>query len=153
MTADALEVDDVGEVPDPADLVAAWAVAVAACPGSSAEELFAALGVAGTLVPDFGLARVDPAPPGTTSVRIRGDVPSLANVELVTATTLVLAELDDRLGPRQELPRVHWDSPYLSAYDVTTEDPSGRCTVFAETSTAPAPETVVGSVMLRTEPK
>jgi hypothetical protein len=141
----------VGAAPDPAHLVLEWARRVAGCAGTSATALFDALGVDGSLVPDLGLDRIEPPPDGTTSVRVRGDVPSLANVELRTASTLLLGMLDGVLGTRQELPRLHWDSPHLSAYDVVSVAPSGRCTVFARTSAAPGPDTVVDSVMLRTE--
>jgi hypothetical protein len=143
----------VSEEPGPADLVRDWAFRVAGCSGTSAHDLLAALGVDGSLVPDLGLDRIDPPPAGTTSVRIRGDVPSLANVEVRTTSTLLLGTLDALLGPRQELPRLHWDSPHVSAYDVVSSAPPGRCTVFARTSTAPAPESVVDSVTLRTEPR
>ena len=77
----------------------------------------------------------------------------MATVEVWPAAgSLTLGMLDLRLGARQELPRVHWDSPHQSAYDVRS-GPSGRCTVFARTSVAPAAEAPVDSVLLRTEPK
>ena len=77
----------------------------------------------------------------------------MATVEVWPAAgSLTLGMLDLRLGARQGLPRIHWDSPHQSAYDVRS-GPSGRCTVFARTSEPPTPEAPVDSVMLRTEPK
>jgi hypothetical protein len=139
---------------DVADLVADWAHRIAAGDGRTPEELLRDLGVGGSLVPSFGDMRLEPAPAGIRQVHLRGGVPSLATVEVWPAAgALTLGMLDARLGARQELPRVHWDSPHLWAYDVRTEDPPGRCTVFARTSAASAPEAPVDSVLLRTEPK
>ena len=139
---------------DVADLVAEWARRIAAGDGQTPEGLLRDLGVEATLVPYFGDMSVETPPPGIRQVHLRGGVPSMATVEVWPADgSLTLAMLDARLGARQELPRVHWDSPHHSAYDVRAEDPPGRCTVFARTAVVPAPEAPVDSVLLRTEPK
>ena len=139
-------------VPDVADLVVLWARRVAGCPGGTSAELFAALGIPGVLVTSFGSEVVDPPPPGLTEVRLHGGVASLATVDLKPEEPLTLAELDGQLGARQELPRVHYDDPHTSAYVVVTDDPPGRCTVFAR-SRGTAADAVVKSVLLRTEPR
>jgi hypothetical protein len=139
-------------VPDLAELVALWARRVAGCPGGTSAELFAALGVPGTLVTSFGSELVDPPPPGLAEVRIHGGVASRATVDLRPAAPITLADLDTRLGARQELPRVHYDDPHTSAYAVVTDDPAGRCTVFVR-SRGTAPDADVESVLLRTEPR
>jgi len=139
-------------VPDVADLELLWARRVAGCPGGTSADLFAALGIPGAPVKDLGSEVVDPPPDGLTEVRIHGGVASLATVDLRLATPLTLADLDSRLGARQELPRVHYDDPHTSAFDVVTTDPPGRCTVFAR-SRGTASEAVVVSVLLRTEPR
>jgi hypothetical protein len=139
-------------VPDVADLVVLWAQRVAGCPGGTSAELFAALGIPGVLVTSFGSELVDPPPPGMTEVRIHGGVASLATVDLRPASPITLADLDARLGARQELPRVHFDDPHTSAYEVVVTEPRSRCTVFVR-SWGTAPDAVVASVLIRTEPR
>ena len=139
-------------MPDVADLVVLWAHRVAGCPGGTSAELFAALAIPGTLMTSYGSELVEPPPSGLAEVRIHGGVASLATVDLRPAAPLTLGDLDARLGARQELPRVHYDDPHTSAYDVVTIEPPGRCTVFAR-SRGTAPEAVVASVLLRTEPQ
>lgn len=142
------------EIDDVADLVALWARRIAAGDGQSPEELRRDLAVEGALVPWFGDMSLEPAPPGVRQVHLRGGVPSLATVEIwLHAGSLTLEMLDARLGARQALPRVHWDSPHHSAYAVRSLEPAGRCTVFARTSVAPAAGAPVDSVLLRTEPR
>jgi len=138
-------------VTDAADMVVQLAHRVARCPGGTSADLFTALGVPGSLETEFGAETVLPPPLGTARVRITGGVASLATVELWPADPLMLGDLDARLGERQELPRVHWDDPHHSAYDVRVEDPPGRCTVFAR-SRGVTPDVLVESVLLRTEP-
>ncbi len=136
-----------------ADVLVDWARRVAAGTGETPDGLLRDLGIDRALVPTFGDAAIEPPPLGARQVHLRGGVPSMATVEVWPAAgSLTLGMLDLRLGARQGLPRVHWDSPHQSAYDVRS-GPSGRCTVFARTSVAPAPEAPVDSVMLRTEPK
>ena len=137
---------------DVADLVVQFACRVASCPGGTSADLFAALGVPGSLETDFGSETVLPPPAGTTRVRITGGVASLATVEVWPTDPLTLGDLDALLGDRQELPRVHWDDPHNSAYAVRVEDPPGRCTVFAR-SRGVTSDVRVESVLLRTEPR
>ena len=139
-------------MPDVADLVVLWARRVAGCAGGTSADLLAALGVPGALVTSFGSEVVDPPPDGLAEVRIHGGVASLATVDLRPASPLTLGDLDVRLGARQQLPRVHYDDPHTSAYVVVTDDPPGRCTVFAR-SRGTATDAVVESVLLRTEPR
>ena len=108
--------------------------------GQTPAGLLRDLGIDRELVPTFGDLAVEPPPLGVRQVHLSGGVPSMATVEVwPTDGSLTLGMLDLRLGARQELPRVHWDSPHQSAYDVRS-GPSGRCTVFARTSVAPAAE-------------
>ncbi len=140
------------EATDATGLVLGWARRVARCPGGTSADLLAALEVPGSLVSDYGADLVQPPPTGATRVRIMGGVASLATVEVWAAGPLTLADLDARLGARQALPRVHYDDPHTSAYNVVTDDPPGRCTVFAR-SRGTAADAVVESVLLRTEPR
>ena len=137
-----------------ADVLADWARRIAAGTGETPAGLMRDLGIDRALVPHFGDEAIEPPPLGATRVRLRGGVPSLASVEVSPAAgTLTLGMLDGRLDDRQELPRLHWDSPHTLAYDVRSTEPAGRCTVFAQTLESPGPDTAVGSVTLRTEPK
>ena len=121
-----------------ADVLVDWARRVAAGTGETPAGLLRDLGIDRALVPTFGDVAIEPPPLGARQVHLRGGVPSMATVEVWPAAgSLTLGMLDLRLGERQELPRVHWDSPHQSAYDVRS-GPSGRCTVFARTSVAPA---------------
>ena len=139
---------------DVADLLAGWARRIAAGDGQTPQGLQRDLGVDGTLVASFGDMALEPAPAGFRQVHLRGGVPSMATVEVWPVEgAITLGLLDERLGPREELPRVHWDSPRTVAYDVSSDQPPGRCTVFARTSETPAPAAAVTSVLLRTEPK
>jgi hypothetical protein len=137
-----------------ADVLVDWARRVASGTGETPDGLLRDLGIDRTLVPTFGDAAIEPPPLGARQVHLRGGVPSMATVEVWPAAgSLTLGMLDRRLGARQGLPRIHWDSPHQSAYDVRVEDPPGRCTVFARTAVVPAPEAPVDSVLLRTEPQ
>ena len=142
-------------VPDPAvaDLLAAWARRIAAGDGQTPEGLLRDLGVEGVLVPTFGDMALAPPPGGVRQVHLRGGVPSMATVEVwPAADTVTLGDLEARWGPGDQLPRVHWDSPHVTAYAVRADDPAGRCTAFARTSVPPALDAPVDSVLLRTEP-
>lgn len=137
-----------------ADVLVDWARRIAAGTGETPAELLRDLGIDRALVPDFGDEAIEPPPLGATRIRLRGGVPSMASVDVKPAAgTLTLGMLDSRLGERHELPRLHWDSPHTLAYDVRSAEPPGRCTVFARTLESPGPDTAVGSVTLRTEPK
>jgi hypothetical protein len=137
-----------------AEVLVDWARRIAAGSGETPDGLLRDLGIDRALVPWYGDEVIEPPPLGATRVRLRGGVPSMASVEVSPAAgTLTLGMLDARLGERQELPRLHWDSPYTLAYDVRSADPPGRCTVFARTLESPGPDTAVVSVTLRTEPK
>jgi hypothetical protein len=137
-----------------ADVLVDWARRIAAGTGETPADLLRDLGIDRALVPWYGDEAVFPPPLGAREVRLRGGVPSMASVVVTPADgTLTLGMLDARLGERQELPRLHWDSPYVSAYDVRSADPPGRCTVFAHTFGSSRPEDEVRSVTLRTEPK
>jgi hypothetical protein len=137
-----------------ADVLVDWARRIAIGQGETPAALLRDLGIDRALVRDFGDEAVEPPPLGARGVRLRGGVPSMASVVVTPATgTLTLGMLDARLGDRHELPRLHWDSPYVLMYDVRPVAPAGRCSVFAHTWESPGPGTEVRSVTLRTEPK
>ena len=135
-----------------ADVLVDWARRIARGDGQTPEGLMRDLGLDRALVPAFGAAAIEPPPLGAVRVHLHGGVPSLATVQVWPAPgTLTVSMLDARLGEPTELPRLHWDSPHTLAYDVRSDDPPGRCTVFARCRTV-TPYAVVDSVLLRTEP-
>jgi hypothetical protein len=119
-------------------------------PGEPA-EIFAALGVAGSVRTDsWGHVTVEPPPAGTERVELDcdgGRARSLA-VRLADAG-LPRAELDFYFGHGQWLPRVHWDRPHKLAYQVEVDGAPSTCTVFPSFADEPAETTPADSVALR----
>ena len=62
---------------------------------------------------------------------------------------LTRAELDACFGPSSELPRIHWDSAYVTGYRITAPDALLSCTLLASFGGEPAPSARAFQITLR----
>ncbi|MEV6924878.1 hypothetical protein AB0M46_10260 [Dactylosporangium sp. NPDC051485] len=133
------------------DLLYTWARRICGVTTEHAAEVAALLGLPAPTQDDFGRLFVQPSPPGTAWLRLNmNDRAGLAAVEIRFAgPALTRAELDAQFGPSQNLPRVHWDSPHVTAHRITTPDAPLSCTLFASFNGEPAPSERAFQIMLR----
>lgn len=133
------------------DLLWTWARRICGITTEHAAEVAALLGLPAPTQDDFGQLFVQPSPPGTASLRLWMDERAgLSSVEIrFIEPVLTRAELDACFGPSRDLPRVHWDSPFLTAHRISTPDAPLTCTLFGSYTEEPVPSARAFQVSLR----
>lgn len=128
-----------------------WSRRICGVTTEHAAEVAALLGLPAPTQDDLGRLFVHPSPPGTAWLQLyMNDRAGLASVEIRFAEpTLTRAELDACFGPSQNLPRVHWDSPFVTAHRISTPDAPLTCTLFASFNEDPEPSRRAFSISLR----
>ncbi|WP_432825293.1 hypothetical protein [Dactylosporangium sp. CA-092794] len=128
-----------------------WARRICGVTTEHAAEVAALLGLPAPTQDEFGRLFVHPSPPGTAWLQLSmNDRAGLASVEIrFTEPALTRADLDACFGASQNVPRVHWDSPYLTAHRVAVADAPLTCTLFAKFHEDPHPETRSFEILLR----
>jgi hypothetical protein len=133
------------------NLLWTWSRRICGVTTEHAAEVASLLGLPAPTQDDYGRLFVHPAPPGTTWLQLHmNDRAGLSSVEArFTDPALTRSELDACFGPSQNLPRVHWDSPFLTAHRITAEDAPLTCTLFASFHDEPAPDRRAFNILLR----
>ncbi|GAA3452728.1 hypothetical protein [Dactylosporangium matsuzakiense] len=137
------------------DLLWTWARRICDVTTEHAAEVAALLGLPAPTQDDFGRLFVQPAPPGTAWLRLFMNDSAvgglgLASVEVrFTTPSLSRSELDACFGPSENLPRVHWDAPHVTAHRITTPDAPLTCTLFASFHDDPGPTDRAFQISLR----
>ncbi|MEU7874056.1 hypothetical protein [Dactylosporangium sp. NPDC049140] len=133
------------------DLLGTWARRICGVTTEHAAEVAALLGLPAPTQDDRGRLFVQPSPPGTAWLQLfMNDRAGLATVEMRFATpSLTRADLDSCFGRSANLPRVHWDSPHVTAHRVTTPDAPLSCTLFAYFHEDPTPSSSAFKISLR----
>jgi hypothetical protein len=119
-------------------------------PGEPA-DIFAALGIAGSVHTDsWGHRTVQPPPAGADRVELGWDGGRAESVQVTFAAPgPARAEFDVYFGHGQWLPRVHWDRPHVLAYQVEVDGAPSGCTVHPSFADEPGETTPAGSAALR----
>lgn len=133
------------------DLLWTWARRICGVTTEHAAEVAALLGLPAPTQDDLGRLFVQPSPPGTAWLRLVMDERAgLSSVEVRFAgPALSRGELDACFGPSQNLPRVHWDAPHMTAHRVAVPDAPLTCTLFASFHEEPEPSRRAFAVTLR----
>ncbi|WP_433204686.1 hypothetical protein ACQP00_36385 [Dactylosporangium sp. CS-047395] len=133
------------------DLLWTWARRICGVTTEHAAEVAALLGLPAPTQDDLGRLFVHPSPPGTAWLQLHmNERAGLGSVAVrFAAAGLTRGELDACFGPSENLPRVHWDSPYLTAHRITTPDAPLTCTVFASFHQDPGPAEPAFEILLR----
>jgi hypothetical protein len=133
------------------DLLWTWGRRICGVTTEHAAEVAALLGLPAPTQDEFGRLFVQPSPPGTASLQLFMDERAgLSRVEICFAEAgLTRAELEACFGPAQEVPRVHWDSPFLTAHTIRVEDAPLTCTLFASFHGTPGPADPAFQILLR----
>ncbi|GAA0725940.1 hypothetical protein Drose_17970 [Dactylosporangium roseum] len=133
------------------DLLRTWARLICGVTTEHAAEVAALLGLPAPTQDEFGQLFVQPSPPGTTSLQIYMNAcAGLSTVEISFAgPALTRSELDACFGPSDELPRVHWDSPRVTAHRVSADDAPLTCTLFAYFTGVLTPSSRANRITLR----
>jgi hypothetical protein len=102
-------------------------------------DMARALGVSGSPPSLRGDSTVEPPPEGTSRMTLHKHPAGFIYAEIaLSGKTLTRARLDAYFGESRDLPRIHYDSPYLISYNVEVLGAPHKCAVFARFRQDPA---------------
>jgi len=137
------------------DTLRAWSEQLCTLPPVDLAGALAALGIAGSLVSqsaDFSIVEPPPAGAarlGLTLENLGRNKGKLATVEITPSEAITRAELDQRFGTANFLPRVDYDRPYVLNYRVEVPGAPFRCSVFASFADEPSATSATNKIRLR----
>lgn len=137
------------------DQLRAWSEQLCTLPPIDFQGALAALGIAGSLVSqsaDYSI--VEPPPPGAARVglsleNLGRNKGKLATLDVTPSATITRAELDQRFGTANFLPRVDYNRPYVLNYRVEVAGAAFRCSVFASFDEEPTATSAATKIRLR----
>lgn len=139
-----------------ADLVRTWSEQLCTLPPLDFPGALRALGIAGAIIDKTGdYAIVEPPPPGASRLGLSREnlgknKGNLGTVEITLGgATLTRAELDQRFGAGNALPRVDFDRPHVVSYRVELPGAPFRCTVSASFAGEPTAASAATQVSFR----
>ena len=137
------------------DKLRAWAEQLCTLPPVDFQEALAALAIDGAIVPqsaDFAIVEPPPAGAarlGLTLENLGRNKGKLATIEVTPSGAITRAELDQRFGTANFLPRVDYNRPYVLNYRVEVPGAPFRCSVFASFTDEPNATSVATKIRLR----
>ena len=138
------------------DLLRTWSEQLCTLPALDLAAALRALGIAGSLVDksvDFAIVEPPPAGASRLGLTLENLGKNKGHLGTIDVTLqggrITRAELDQRFGGGNALPRVDFDRPSVISYQVQIPGAPFRCTVSASFATEPGADAAATEISLR----